>query len=261
MSKFKLGCVCLVLGIVLAGCSQEEAGKSEVVETKESLVKSTVEAVEETEYDEFNAVNYIDLTFTGSNGKGVANYVINQVNLAKTLFNLDVKSVDELPPQRLIDFENIVAALEIKLNKDVNLKNGDKVKVMVNLPEDANEEFLKYLKVKPSEKIVVVDGLQEINSENDVSEMTDSEVIEGYITFQDWKQKTNGELATYIQERNSEYIKRCEEIGKVSNPDFKRDNPIIINREEEKQIYADAGWLDYTPMPANEVVNGVMVRE
>ena len=67
--------------------------------------------------------------------------------------------------------------------------------------------------------------------------------------------------ADYNVERKAEANRRLLENGLPEDNEYINRNPIVINRETEKKVHEMVGNLDYIPVEANTVINGVIVEE
>ncbi|EOD7438147.1 hypothetical protein ACJQ40_003235 [Enterococcus faecium] len=97
---------------------------------------------------------YVDVNFSGMNTQGVATYNVDTDKLLKDTLNYDGET--DFPDKNTEkEIEAIENSYKIKLDKEENLSNGDKVKVTVNVDSD------KTNKIKSGEKTVVVKDLEE----------------------------------------------------------------------------------------------------
>lgn len=98
-----------------------------------------------------DVTEYIDVEFEGFDGKGKAEYVLNENKYLKDVFgftgNDDYKTLEDISAA-----EN---ATEIELDKDTDLSNGDKVNVIVTVDEEQTD------KIKSGQKEFEVKGLKE----------------------------------------------------------------------------------------------------
>lgn len=99
-------------------------------------------------------VDYVDIEFSGMDTQGTAYASVDTDKLLKDTLDFDAET-DFPDEKQKEEISNIEDAYKIKLDKEDNLSNGDKVKVIVTV----NEEKTK--KVKSGEKIVEVKGLDE----------------------------------------------------------------------------------------------------
>lgn len=101
-----------------------------------------------------NLVDYVDVEFSGMDTKGEATYSVNTEEMIYDTMKVD-SDTEILTDKQKTELMKIGTSYKIKLDKDKNLSNGDKVKVIATV----NEEKTK--KIKSGEKIVEVKGLEE----------------------------------------------------------------------------------------------------
>jgi hypothetical protein len=95
---------------------------------------------------------YVDVDFSGYDTKGTATFTVDEDKMYKDAVGYEE---GDMPDQKTIDEMNHIAdAYEIKLDKDDNLSNGDKVKVTVTVDDQQTK------KIKSGEKTVEVKGLE-----------------------------------------------------------------------------------------------------
>jgi len=97
---------------------------------------------------------YVDVSFSGIDTKGIANYNIDTNRMVKEVLNVNLND-NNLSEKQTQEVNDLLSAISIKLNKDSNLSNGDNIKLSINIDED------KTKKIKSSEKNVKVNGLKE----------------------------------------------------------------------------------------------------
>lgn len=99
-------------------------------------------------------VDYVDVEFSGMDTEGSAYAIVDTEKLLKDTLDFDAEK-DFPDEKQKEEIANIEDGYKIKLDKENNLSNGDKIKVTVNV----NEEKTK--KIKSGEKVVEVKGLDE----------------------------------------------------------------------------------------------------
>lgn len=114
-----------------------------------------------------DATNYISLEFEGIDTKGKAKYVVDEEKLLKEVFDYEEKDGPNL--EVLGDMLIVDDAMDIKLDKDKDLSNGDKVKVTVTIDESKTD------KLKSGEKEFEVQGLEE------PKKLTDEEIQQNVV--------------------------------------------------------------------------------
>ncbi|MCQ4859184.1 hypothetical protein NE691_11660 [Enterococcus faecalis] len=101
-----------------------------------------------------NLVDYVDVEFTGMDTQGEATYSVNTEEMIYDTMKIDSDTIS-LTDKQKNEIRKIDTSYKIKLDKDKNLSNGDKVKVTATV----NKEKTK--KLKSGEKTVEVKGLEE----------------------------------------------------------------------------------------------------
>lgn len=101
-----------------------------------------------------NLVDYVDVEFTGMDTQGKAKYSVNTNDLVYDTLKIDSDTISLTDKQKNA-LRKLGSSYKIKLDKEENLSNGDKVKVIATV----NEEKTK--KIKSGEKTVEVKGLEE----------------------------------------------------------------------------------------------------
>ena len=95
---------------------------------------------------------YVDVDFSGYDTKGTATFTVDEDKLYKETVGYED---GDMPDEKTIDEMNHIAdAYEIKLDKEDQLSNGDKVKVTVTVDKEQTK------KIKSGEKTVEVKGLE-----------------------------------------------------------------------------------------------------
>lgn len=101
-----------------------------------------------------NMVDYIDVSFSGLNTQGIATYEIDYEKLYKD--TLDYKEDSDFPTDEILkEMENLSESFKVKLDKDKNLSNGDKINISISV----NDKKTKL--IKSGESSVIVEGLSE----------------------------------------------------------------------------------------------------
>ena len=81
------------------------------------------------------------------------------------------------------------------------------------------------------------------------------------VDYPSWSIESGITVAAYNNERKAEANRRLVTNGLPEDDDFINRNPIVIDRETENKIHEMVGNLDYMPVEANKVINGVIVNE
>lgn len=98
--------------------------------------------------------DYVDVTFSGLDTKGTASYDVNMEQLLKDVLGYDIST--GFPDEKAInEINQIEKSFKIKLVKDEDLSNGDKVKLHISVDENKTD------KIKGGEKDFTVEGLEE----------------------------------------------------------------------------------------------------
>ena len=98
--------------------------------------------------------DYIDVSFSGMDSQGTANYEIESEELLKEIFDYDEETnfVDE---ETELEIKKLDGAYKIKVDPEEDLSNGDKVKIIASVDDEKTD------KIKGGEKEVTVEDLEE----------------------------------------------------------------------------------------------------
>lgn len=109
--------------------------------------------------------DYVEVSFSGVDTMGTANYEVNEEKLFKEIFDYDDET-DFTDDETEEEMENLGDAYKINMDKDEGLSNGDKVKVTISVDDEKTD------KIKGGEKEVTVADLEEpkILTSEDVEE-------------------------------------------------------------------------------------------
>ena len=105
---------------------------------------------------------------------------------------------------------------------------------------------------------------KESSSISESSDSTIAEVVTAESLMADYPQWTleSGQTPVeYNEARKKEVNQRLRDNGLPEDDDYINRNPVILTRDDEKAIRKNVGHMDYTPMEANVVLNGVMIIE
>ncbi len=97
--------------------------------------------------------NYIEKDFHGINGKGSISYEIDEDKIAREIYKVTSPTDEDLEKKGVYDELEALSDIEITANKEDNLKNGEKVKLKVTVPEEIK-------RLKSGEKEIEVSGLK-----------------------------------------------------------------------------------------------------
>lgn len=147
----------------------------------------------------------------------------------------------------------LVGCTNLKSERNVN-NVKDKTETTVS---DKNEKVSKSSKVKDN-KATLSSTIESKYSEKLKVEITAESLMNGY---PEWTIQSGITPAVYNEERKAEANRRLIANDMPEDDDFINRNPVITDRETEKQVHAMVGNLDYVPMEANKVINGSMIKE
>lgn len=98
--------------------------------------------------------DYVDVTFTGLDTQGTASYDVNMEQLFKDVLGYDLST--DFPDEKSANEMNQIAeGFKIKLDKDKNLSNGDKIKLSISVDKNKTDKIIG------GEKEFTVEGLEE----------------------------------------------------------------------------------------------------
>lgn len=98
--------------------------------------------------------NYVDVSFSGVDSVGKANYTIDDDTLLKDVFKFDPKS--DFPDEKTLEeIDAVMGAYKVKVEPETGLSNGDKVTVTVSVDDKQTK------KIKGGKQDFTVEGLEE----------------------------------------------------------------------------------------------------
>ncbi|MBC6310450.1 hypothetical protein HCJ66_12970 [Listeria sp. FSL L7-1582] len=202
---------------------------------------------------------YIDVSYTGINSKGEADYSLNEKALVKDLYNVDMDG-DKVDDETTKKINNLLSSYKIKIDKTSDLSNGDKIKVSVSvnpnkskgLEEKSSKKF-KVSGLKKGKRITNVDIKKHVflffsgaNGKGHAKVETNFDVATG-LTRDDFKVENNkdlknGENVSLVMSKNA--------VDVLANNGFlfkgKRTSVYSVSRlENAAQNVAEINNIDY----------------
>lgn len=154
--------------------------------------------------------DYYEVTYEGGNGFGKARVHMKYEELEAAICEIKDISVDGISYWSVVDA--VEGYIEAEISPQENLKNGDKVEVTFNIP---NEKFIKGVKIKADSIKVEVEGLETYK------EITDKELFKDIeVTY---KKYSPNLLASVENKSNDEFLKTVDysikNNGEIANGD------------------------------------------
>lgn len=181
-----------------------------------------------------NLTDYVNVSFTGLDSKGVASYDVDEEQLFKDLFDYDPET-DFPDEETLMEMEKIEDSYKVKLSKSEDLSNGDKITVTVTVDENVTK------KIKGGEKEVTVEGLDE------PKRLTTKDVEEHLvIDFLGASGQGVSRINNKFESPLNEIVFEIENDGTLKNDDDAR----IILAEGEEESLLNHGYIledDFKP--------------
>lgn len=190
--------------------------------------------------------DYVDVSFTGMDGQGTADYDVDEEKLYKEIFDYDDET-DFADEETEEEMENMEDTYKIKLDNDKNLSNGDKVKVTVSVNEDKTD------KIKGGEKEVTVKGLDK------PKKLTTQDVEEHLVVnFSGVSGRGTSKIDNTFDSPLSDIDFSIKNDGELKNGDKAK---VMLDEDGEKKLN-DAGYiLDKDFEPTFEVEGLDMIAE
>lgn len=184
---------------------------------------------------------YVDVSFSGVDTKGVASYRIDTDAMAKEILNIDPED-DALSQEQTQEVSDLLNSYTIKLNKESNLSNGDKVTLAIDVNED------KTKKIKSSKKTVEVKGL------NKAKELTNKEVEKKLVVnFNGVSGRGVATIDNVFDSPLDSVVFTIKNDGKLKNGDKAE---IVLDKSQKDQLSYDGYVLQKNFSPTFEV-NGL----
>ncbi|EOI6050993.1 hypothetical protein ACMUWL_002592 [Enterococcus faecalis] len=182
--------------------------------------------------------NYVDVKFSGINTKGTATFSLDSEKMLKDTLNYDVNKGMPTEKQQE-EISNMDNAYTIKLDKEDNLKNGDKVKVTVTVDKE------KTKKIKSGEKTVEVKGLEE------PKKLTNSDVEKHLVVnFNGVSGRGQAKIDNTFDSPLDTVKFTIENDGKLKNGDKAK---VLLSKESENQLIQSGYLPDENFEPTFEV--------
>lgn len=190
-------------------------------------------------YKKIVLADYIEYEIEGKNGNAYANFGLNTSKIITDLSNYDEDFEFYL--------EELSYEIQIKPNKDENLQNGDKIKIICEVPEQLIQRGKDQFKVKliTKDKTIKVEGLEEAQ-EIDPFEYVD---LECYGTVEDGveveivtKDDCPFETFDYFGVQDG-YYDDGDKIKVVFNTEGYEDDYIIKNDAKEFTVKASDKYI------------------
>lgn len=195
-----------------------------------------------------NVTDYVEVSFSGMDTKGTADYEVNETALIEEIFNLDEVAQDFPSDEVAIEAYEILGAYSIKMEPSDNLSNGDKVKIIVTVDEKVTKQ------IKSGEKEFTVEGLEE------PKELTTEEVEKNLVlNFNGVSGRGFAQIDKIFDEpllNDIDY--QIENDGKLENGEKAK---VILDKDAENQLNANGYVLEKDFNPTVEVKNLDAVAE
>lgn len=194
-----------------------------------------------------SAVDYVEVSFSGMDTQGMANYDMDTTALIEKIFKLE--GAHDYPDAKVAEEANqVLNAYSIKVEPTDNLSNGDKVKVIVTVDEDRTK------KIKGGEKEVIVEGLEE------PKKLTTEEVEKNLVlNFNGVSGRGVAQIDKVFDEAFLNNLKfEIENDGQLKNGDKAK---VIVGKEAEEVLHNNGYVLDEDFNPTVEVKNLDIVAE
>lgn len=183
--------------------------------------------------------DYVDVSFSGMDNMGVANYEVDEEKLIEEVFDYD-EDIDFIEEETLKEMNDLEEAYKIQLDKEEDLSNDDIVTLIVSVNEDKTD------KIKGGEKEVTVSGLEEPDI------LTSKDVEDNLVlNFNGASGKGTANIEnTFNDSVLSEVVFEVENNGELENEEYAE---VVIDDEAEKLLHEKGYILDEDFNPTFEV--------
>ncbi|MDT2815005.1 hypothetical protein P7H62_02460 [Vagococcus carniphilus] len=275
MKKIQLTCLILFCYVLFTGCSNKVNEKTTDKVTQKAEAKAVIKK-EKTQKSTKNGstvdslVKSEKLTLTkediyGKKFTGTTDNPQTEITFTFADTNFDFMEGDVLSYYRNItesDYETErTKGIQFE-NMTINIDNNNYVVKSYNAGSEAVHTFKKIdnstITWISDNKEVMLHLVDTSNKEEQKREITTEDLMNDY---HPWTLESGITPAAYNEERKNEANRRLVEKGLPEDNDFINRTPIIIDRETEREVHKMVGNLDYIPVEANKVINGVIVKE
>ncbi|MDT2864981.1 hypothetical protein [Vagococcus carniphilus] len=275
MKKIQLTCLILFGYVLFTGCSNKVNEKTTDKVTQKAEAKAVIKK-EKTQKSTKNGstvdslVKSEKLTLTkediyGKKFTGTTDNPQTEITFTFADTNFDFMEGDVLSYYRNItesDYETErTKGIQFE-NMTINIDNNNYVVKSYNAGSEAVHTFKKIdnstITWISDNKEVMLHLVDTSNKEEQKREITTEDLMNDY---HPWTLESGITPAAYNEERKNEANRRLVEKGLPEDNDFINRTPIIIDRETEREVHKMVGNLDYIPVEANKVINGVIVKE
>lgn len=275
MKKIQLTCLILFCSVLFTGCSNKVNEKTtdkvtQKVETKAVIKKEKTQKSTKNSSTVDSLVKSEKLTLTkediyGKKFTGTTDNPQTEITFTFADTNFDFMEGDVLSYYRNItesDYETErTKGIQFE-NMTINIDNNNYVVKSYNAGSEAVHTFKKIdnstIAWISENREVMLGLVNTSNKEEQKSEITTEDLMNDY---HPWTLESGITPAAYNEERKNEANRRLIEKGLPEDNDFINRSPIIIDRKTEREVHKMVGNLDYIPVEANKVINGVIVKE
>lgn len=275
MKKIQLTCLILFCSVLFTGCSNKVNEKTtdkvtQKVETKAVIKKEKTQKSTKNSSTVDSLVKSEKLTLTkediyGKKFTGTTDNPQTEITFTFADTNFDFMEGDVLSYYRNItesDYETErTKGIQFE-NMTINIDNNNYVVKSYNAGSEAVHTFKKIdnstIAWISENREVMLGLVNTSNKEEQKSEITTEDLMNDY---HPWTLESGITPAAYNEERKNEANRRLIEKGLPEDNDFINRTPIIIDRKTEREVHKMVGNLDYIPVEANKVINGVIVKE
>ncbi|MDT2848347.1 hypothetical protein P7H60_04180 [Vagococcus carniphilus] len=275
MKKIQLTCLILFCYVLFTGCSNKVNEKTtdkvtQEVETKAVIKKEKTQKSTKNSSTVDSLVKFKKLTLTkediyGKKFTGTTDNPQTEITFTFADTNFDFMEGDVLSYYRNItesDYETErTKGIQFE-NMTIDIDDDNYVIKSYNAGSKAVHTFKKIDKSTiawiSDNKEVMLHLVDTSNKEEQKREITTEDLMNDY---HPWTLESGITPAAYNEERKNEANRRLVEKGLPEDNDFINRTPIIIDRETEREVHKMVGNLDYIPVEANKVINGVIVKE
>lgn len=89
--------------------------------------------------------DYVEISTSGYSGNGVLYYDIDYDKLIEDAIGIKIESLGDLFSEKSVQYNDFVSSLNVNVDQDILLKNGDKVKISFEI----SDKYKKKLNLKP----------------------------------------------------------------------------------------------------------------
>lgn len=179
--------------------------------------------------------DYIDVSFSGMDSQGHAEYEVKEDKLHKEIFDYDEEE-DFADDETEEEMDNLDDAYKIKLDPKKDLSNGDKVKVTASVNDEKTD------KIKDGEKEVTVKNLEE--PETLTTDDVENNLV---INFNGASGRGKAKIDNKLDDSLSSLDFEIDDDGELENGD---EVKAVLKGDENEQQLNQAGYVleeDFNP--------------